>query len=225
MKHTTKTETKRTVNLAACALAMALLAGCATQGYDKGSAAGSKLQQAADTVAASETAVADCVTALNDLATNAAPDLRPQFKQFETSIKKLESLSKRIGSNTVSMQAKSQAYFAKWDAELAGIRNENIRARSEARRKEVSESFEKIQAACEKTCNRFAPFLSDLNDVRRALSVDLNRSGIAAVARSVEQVNRNATPLKESLSRLSAEFRSLGVSVSPNVSGAAAPAK
>jgi hypothetical protein len=218
MKHTTKTETKRTVNLAACALAMALLAGCATQGYDKGSAAGSKLQQAADTVAASETAVADCVTALNDLATNAAPDLRPQFKQFETSIKKLESLSKRIGSNTVSMQAKSQAYFAKWDAELAGIR-------SEARRKEVSESFEKLQAACEKTCNRFAPFLSDLNDVRRALSVDLNRSGIAAVARSVEQVNRNATPLKESLSRLSAEFRSLGVSVSPNVSGAAAPAK
>jgi len=225
MKHTKKMETKRTLNMVACVLALALVAGCATKGYDKGSAASSKLQKAADRIAASETAVADCVTTLNDLATNAAPDMRPQFKQFEGAIKKLDSLSKSVGSDNTTMQAKSQAYFAKWDAELSQIRNEDIRSRSEARRKEVEESFEKIKATYEKTRGNFEPFLSDLKDIQRALSVDLNRSGVEAVKRSIENANRNSEPLRESLKSLSEEFRLLGIAISPAGAEAAKPAK
>jgi SMC interacting uncharacterized protein involved in chromosome segregation len=222
MKQTKKMEIKNTLTLVGCALALALAAGCATKGYDKGSAASSKLQKAADRIAAAETAVADCVTALNDLATNAAPDMRPQFKHFDASIKKLDSLRKSIGSDNASMQAKSQAYFAKWDAELAQIRNEDIRSRSEARRKEVTQSFDKIKATYEKTRGDFEPFLSDLKDIQRALSVDLNRSGVEAVSRSIDNANRNAEPLRQSLKTLSDEFRSLGVAISPSAPAAAA---
>jgi chromosome segregation ATPase len=225
MKYTIKMATKRILNIIGCALALALVAGCATEGYDKGSAAGSKLQQTADRIAASETAVADCVTALNDLSTNAAPDMRPQFKTLEGSIKKLESLSQSIGSNHLSIQAKGQAYFAKWDAELAQIHNEDIRSRSEARRKEVSVNFEKIKAAYEKTRGNFEPFLADLKDIQRALSIDLNPPGIEAVRSSIQKANRSSESLRESLKHLSEEFRSLGVAISPAAPGVAKPSK
>jgi hypothetical protein len=64
-----------------------------------------------------------------------------------------------------------------------------------------------------------------LKDIQRALSVDLNRSGVEAVRRSIDNANRNSEPLRESLKSLSEEFRSLGIAISPAAPEAAQPAK
>jgi hypothetical protein len=53
----------------------------------------------------------------------------------------------------------------------------------------------------------------------------LNRSGVEAVRRSIDNANRNSEPLRESLKSLSEEFRSLGVAISPAAPGGAQPAK
>jgi hypothetical protein len=56
--------------------------------------------------------------------------------------------------------------------------------------------------------------MSDIKDIRTALSTDLTAGGLASVKGLASQANDAAKPLRESLIRLSAEFRKLGVSIS-----------
>ena len=60
----------------------------------------------------------------------------------------------------------------------------------------------------------FQPFLSDLRDVQKFLSTDLTAGGLAAIKDTAAKATQDAAPLKQSLARLSDEFRSLGLSMS-----------
>jgi hypothetical protein len=152
---------------------------------------------------------------LNDLVANPAPDLRKQFDRFNHALDELGVSSKDIACKDGEMKSQGADYFAKWDKESARIQNEDIRSRSETRRSEVSARFNRIGQQYNETEIAFQPFLSDLRDVQKFLSTDLTAGGLAAIKDSAAKAARDAVPLKESLAKLSEEFRSLGLSMSP----------
>ncbi len=112
------------------------------------------------------------------------------------------------------MQVKGDAYFATWDKELATIQNEFILAKSRARKLEVLSQFNEARRHCGEARVKLAPVLADLKDIRGFLEADLTAGGRAAISSEASRVAREAAPVRESVTRLVAELRSLATATS-----------
>ena len=209
--------TKQTLrNLALCVAATGFFAGCATANYNKAASTSAALTESAALVAKGSDQIDRSLAALNDLMTNAQPDLRVQFKTFDTSVNDLGDNAKAVSSEAEDMQAQGTAYFDEWDKELAGIRNEDIRTRSENRKDEATAKFTRMGRQYDATKAAFKPFMSDLRDVQKFLATDLTVDGLAAIKVPANKAAEDAVPLKQSLVDLSTQFADMGVSLAPS---------
>src|SRR5262249_51797739 len=120
------------------------------------------------------------------------------------------------------MGANSKEFLAKWDEQLATIQNEDIKARSQSRKEEVAQKLQTVKASYTEAEMAFRPFMNDLRDVEKSLSIDLTVGGIAAIKDPAAKAPKDAGPLKDSISKLASDFKALGVSMS---SAGAQPAK
>jgi len=213
-----------TTGLAACAATLMLAAGCASSGYDKGEKTAQNIQTTATRIAALPAVVDKTLASLDALVNKPQADLRPQFKQYNADLAELESTAKEIGAARRSMGEKGKEFFAAWDAQLAQINNEDIKARSEARKKEVTDKMEAIKRSYAEAETAFRPYMNDLKDIQKYLSVDLTAGGVAAIKDTVAKANKSAIPLKASANKLAEDFKALGVAMSAVTPGAP-PAK
>jgi chorismate synthase len=129
-------------------------------------------------------------------------------------VNELGESAKDLASKAGEMKAQGADYFAKWDKESAQIQNEDIRGRSETRRNEVASRFNRMSEQYDQAKTAFRPFLSDLRDVQKFLSTDLTAGGLAAIRDTAAKATKDAVTIKESLGRLSNEFKSMGLSMS-----------
>ena len=121
---------------------------------------------------------------------------------------------RRTDEREAAMRLQGAAYFQKWDEELAKIQNDDIQTRSLDRKNEVAARFAKVRVSYAQTTANFAPFMSDLKDIRTALATDLTAGGLASVKGLASKANDKVLPLRESLISLSTDFKNLGVSLS-----------
>jgi DNA repair exonuclease SbcCD ATPase subunit len=204
-------------------LSLALLAACSSTPADKGAAAGKTVNQAANEIDEGVTHLDATISSLNALVKSPAPDLEPQFKEFEKHLAQLESSADDVAGLAARISTRSQEYMKEWDAQIAQVQNEDIRERSVERREEVAKSFKKIEDEYAEVRQEFKPLLGNLRDIRAALRADLTMDGIKAVKGSVGDVQSDSEDVKESLAELVENFRKLGAKLSK--SGPPAPAK
>ena len=194
--------------------AVLALVGCASPGYEKGAKAAANIQEAANLIGALPGRIDQTLTALNDLVQKPAADLRPQFKTFASQLADLESSAKDISTARSNMGAQGKEFFAKWDEQLATIQNEDIKARSQSRKDEVAAKLAAIKLSYSEAAGAFKPFLADLKDVQKFLAIDLTAGGVASMKDTAAKASRDAGPLKDSLSKVAADFKSLGLAMS-----------
>jgi len=193
----------------------ALLAGgCASTGYDKAGDTSDSLQKASRAIAKSDVQIDKTLLSLSDLVNNPNANLESQFKRFSSEVSKLESLENEVIKNSETMQKEGAAYFQKWDLEVAKIHNEKIRSRSTERKNTVAHHFDNVRVSYVQAQSDFKPFMSDLKDIRTALSADLTVGGINAVRTVAGKAHEEAFPLKTTLHSLSGDFKALGISLS-----------
>lgn len=188
--------------------------GCATTAHKKAGNTSTSLQEAAHGVDRSNAQLDVVLTALSDLVNSPHANLTSQFNAFSNAVTKLEADAKSVNDQAAAMQEQGAAYFQQWDTELATIQNENIRTRSLDRKNTVSARFDKVRASYTQARADFAPFLSDLRDIRTALTADLTSGGLASVKGASDKAGRNVYPLRASLTGLASDFKTLGVSLS-----------
>ncbi len=203
-----------TVCLAACATALLLGAGCASSGYDKGNQTAQNIQNAANRIAALPAQINKTMASLDELVNKPQADLRPQFKQFTANLNEVESAAKDIAAARRSMGEKSKEFFAEWDKQLALINNEDIKSRSQARKQDVAAKMEAIKKSYTEAEVAFRPFMSELKDVQKYLSVDLTPGGVAAIKNTVAKADQSAAKLGEEATQLAEQFKALGLAMS-----------
>ena len=197
-----------------------VVGGCASPGYEKGAQTASGLKASAERIEAARTKVDELLASLNDLSTEPAADLRPQYTRFSAAVDEADSMAKSVAKSAEDMSAKGQAYFEEWDKELATIKNEDIKSRSQQRKEAVSASFENVEAGFQLVRATFQPYMSDLKDIQAALKIDLTPAGLESVKPVIAKANQDVVPLKNAVGKLVAEFKSLGVAMSPVTEGA-----
>lgn len=205
---------KTLIPLTALATSLLLFAGCASSGYQKAGKTSTSLQETAQGIDHALVPLDHVVATLADLVNNPNPDITPQFKKYSAAVTRLESLADDVRDHATAMRGQGAAYFKNWDLELAKIQNEDIHSRSLDRKNAVAAQFERVRISYAKTSTEFAPFMSDLKDIRTALATDLTAGGIASVKGLSGTANEKLLPLRESLIGLSSDFKSLGVAMS-----------
>jgi hypothetical protein len=212
--HFIKNQLSRKTSLLAGAVAVALLAGCASSSnYQTGASAGAGLEDSASKINQGIAKIDATTIALNDLVNNPV-NLADQFKKFSAAVSDLDAATKDVAAKVQAMRDKGNAYFAQWDKETAMINNEDIKNRSAARKAEMVQKFTDIKKSYVEAQDQFKPFLSDLKDIQTALSTDLTPGGIDAIKESANKVITEASSLKSTMTTLAGQFRDLGVAMS-----------
>jgi hypothetical protein len=200
--------------------AAGFICGCASDNYKRSANTAAALNESSGMITKDNLLIDESLADLNDLVSNPYPDLRKQYKRFDNAVNELGESAKDVANKAGEMRARGADYFAGWDKESAQIQNEDIRNRSESRRNEVAARFDRISAQYDTARTAFRPLMSDLRDVQKFLSTDLTAGGLAAIKDSAAKATRDAVPLKESLVKLSIEFKSLGLSMSTTTTAA-----
>jgi hypothetical protein len=205
--------TMTTVMGMAAVAASLLLAGCG-QKYEPAMKAAGEMHAAAADLATTQANIGGAIAALDSLA-GASGDLRSKYNTFGKALDKLGKSAKDTEAKANAMREKGEAYFAKWDKEVAAISNEDIRARSDARKAEVKKQFQEVSDLYQSAKAQFTPFWSDLKDIHTALGTDLTPAGIASVKDVIGRAGERGRTLQETARKLADQFTALGAKVSP----------
>jgi len=217
-----RTNRNSLITLALAAGLTLAVAGCASSGYQQGTKAAETIQAAANRIGAMPGRIDQTLGALNDLVEKPQPDLQPQFKAFNAQLAGMVSEGQAVAAARQKMATQTKEFFATWDEQLAQIQNEDIKARSQSRKEEVAQKLLAIKRNYSECEMAFRPFLRDLQDVQKYLSVDLTTGGVAAMKTTAGKASQHAAPLKSDLTSLADGFRALGVAMSASTP---APAK
>src|ERR1041385_763469 len=170
------------------------LAGCASHGYVKGNAAGGSMQEASFRVEKESQEIDRTIARLTGLVNEPAPDLRPQFKAYNTELDRLYKSIEQTDGAVKRAQEKKKDYFETWDKQLAALNYQAVRDRGEARRVAVSNELEAIHIKYRETTEVVLPLLAYLEDIRKALGSDLTAGGLESVQDAV--TNAHESPRK-----------------------------
>jgi ABC-type transporter Mla subunit MlaD len=190
------------------------LAGCHGPGYRKSDVAAVNTQEAATDVQAEIRDLDLATSALSELVNQPAADAKPQFQRFSTALDQLSDSAKRAASSVERMGRKRTAYFEVWDKEIAAIKDEEVRRRSQSRREEVRQQFETVSRRSDETQKALQPGISYLSDIRKALSTDLTRNGLASMQPMVARANESAATARTSLTQLATDLDALSARTS-----------
>ena len=128
---------------------------------------------------------------LNALAKQKEGDLRTAYNTFAANVPKTEASAAWAGTYSKWMASDGQQYFKNWQKTIDGIANEGLRKKSQKRLDDVRKSYGKVEAALVGAGAKFKPFLSDLNDIRKALANDVTAGGVKAIKGTVSSANWN----------------------------------
>ena len=185
------------------------ISGCSSSGYSKASDTSKGMGKAGDEVEAIVAQTQVTLTSLSNLVSHTAPNLVPQYKAFSANTKKLASMSKSVDAKAADMKKRAAAYFAEWDKGMTNISNSELRATSESRRADVSNSFNEVASSLKKSKEAFDPFLSDLKDIQQVLDLDLTQGGIASIQKVAEDGIKHGEDLRTSLAEAAKQIQDL----------------
>lgn len=186
---------------AALAASSAMLAGCASSGPQRAQATTNSMADARAALDTSAKQIGQTLASMNRLAEARSGDLRPLFDQFTRDIAATQTQAADVTARATAMRNRGHAYFENWEREASAMQTESVRERSLARRDEVLQSYNAITTRMEEAREAYKPFMQKLQDLRTAISNDLNPNGIAAVSDLVSQANAGG---KEVLSKITA---------------------
>lgn len=194
-----------------------LMAGCATtKNYQKAEGISSSLEKTAQDINQSKVQVGIVTSTLSSLVQAPSNNIKSQFEKFDSELNKLDSLAEALYAQSVSIQVEGSNYFKSWQQDLATIKNEDIRTESTQRKLIMAERFETVRTNYEKAKVDLSFFLSNLKDIRTALSSDLRAEGIESVKGATRDSQAHAKQLQRTLGHLSVDYKELSTSMSTN---------
>jgi hypothetical protein len=154
-------------------------------------------------------------------ALQAPGDMKTAYANYVAAVGSVRKAGERVRDRREAMQAKRDEYIARWQKELESISNPDVKAALVERKELVSAEVATVR-------DDYLPFLKNLEEIQKALALDLNPSGIAAMKKPLDQARADGLKLKASISRLQGELNRIIGSMAPAtapVTPATAPAK
>jgi chromosome segregation ATPase len=199
-----------------------LSAGCANRGILKGKDTSGTVTEAASQVEITRQQLVNTTNALSVLTRQPTYDLKGALDRYKASVDGLEKSIKALNSEAESMRNQGQKYFATWDAQLAQIQDENMRAKSIARQQELGKQFTAVQQQYASVQQNFPPLLSRLRDIERIVRVDKTPTGVQTVQEFAKAAEGDANAMRQTLDKLSENLHTMSGALAAATNGPAA---
>jgi len=212
-----KTKHIQIITLAATTAAAAvLMTGCGTTaGYKQADKTGAGIAEFREEIVNGKAAIDNTVTALDQIAATATTNPREAFGQYSKAVDNLDSAANKAKKQAQDMREKGQAYFKQWEAEMAQVKNPEIRQLAEQQKAKLQETFESIRKYSEPLKAQFDPWLSDLKDLRTYLGNDLTISGVNAAKSLFAKTRAEGAEVQKSMDGLIAELNTIAATITP----------
>jgi hypothetical protein len=145
------------------------------------------------------------------------------------SIEKRAQLTRERGQ---AMKTRADAYFADWEAQVAGIQDPERRKRVETSYATRKKSYDRIIQSMQQAGKDFAPLLSALKEIQQLLQGKPNKEQVAAAKDLFMRANwrcadvqRSLMDVERELGILAAEFAGRTDAAAPGGKEKKAPAK
>lgn len=204
----------RLATLAILALTCLLATPLQAQTYKKGQKTAEDLHDLAREVQEGSKQIGIVMTTLNQMLTAPGADLRKQYSQFDKAAKKMSSIAASARKRRIAIQANRQEYIKAWDAELAKIQNQDIKASGLERRQQVDAQLQTAATAAAAAGANYREFEADIVDIQKYLATDLTRAGLDAIKPVATSATEHAGKIRASLIEVETQLKALGVAMS-----------
>jgi len=176
----------------AVAAAAVLIAGCAGTPVQHREATTQAVVELRDAMTATrgqiETTLASLITLMN-----APPENLPEsYQQYANNVDVIAGQAARMQTESRRIRQRSDAWLAAWKESYARISNPELRTLTDRRREQVLRRFDEIEGSLAAAAQAFAPFVSNLQDVRRVVGNDLSPTAVMAVSGTAAVNNATA---------------------------------
>ena len=159
--------------------------------------------------------VKSAMDSLNALTAGGDANLKKNYDNFAKQVAGLNKTKQAASSRAEDMKARREAYLAEWQKKSQEVTNPDIQAHMQARAEEVKKTFEGMQPAADSLREAFPPFLSDLNDIQKLLSVDLSAAGVSSAAPIGQKAVANGNTIMQSLDTMLTTLTGIRDQVAP----------
>ena len=207
----------RTLTLAAIGVAALLFAGSSANaaGYKLADKVGVDIAEFRDEIVDIKKAVDVTMSALDKIVAQATVDPRKAFKEFDKSVPKIDDAAAKAKKRADDMRARGKEYFDKWEKDIAGVNDPEIRKLAEERKAKLQGAFGNIKTTMEPARDQFNAWLAPLKDLQKYLSQDLTISGIDAAKELIAKSRTEGAAVQKSLETVIAELNTVVATITP----------
>jgi len=207
----------RTLTFAALGVAGLLLAGsgASAAGYKLADKVGADIAEFRDEIVDVKKAVDTTMAALDKIVAQATVDPRKAFKAFDNSVPKIDSAAAKAKKRADDMKERGKQYFDKWEKDLAGVNNPEVRKLAEERKANLQATFGNIKTTMEPARDQFTAWLAPLKDLQKYLSQDLTISGIDAAKELIAKSKQEGMAVQLTLDKVIAELNTVVATITP----------
>lgn len=173
------------------------------------------IREMADQLSIAQTELDKVVASINDLASS--DNMQKAFTVYSQSVADIQAARQRAKAQRDSMQANSRSYIAKWQTELETIQDPDVKAALTERKKKVSSSFDTIRFSLDELRAAYQPLIINIVEIRKALAMDLNSSGVNSLESSMDKAKDQAETVKKKVIKVREELEEIAGSLSPTV--------
>jgi phage-related tail protein len=189
--------------------------GAHAAGYKLADKVGADIADFRDEIVDVKKAVDATLAALDKIVADATVDPRKAFKEFDKSVPRIESEAAKAKKRAEEMKARGKEYFDKWEKDLAGVNDPDIRKLAEARRNKLQATFAEIKTTMEPARDQFNSWLAHLKDLHKYLSQDLTIGGIDAAKELIAKSRKEGAAVQQMLDTVIAELNTVVATITP----------
>ena len=136
---------------------------------------------------------------------------------FAAEVRRLQVESVQVRARSQAMQARGDAYFKDWHANLERVKNREVRALAAKNRPQLEQSFGRIKQLSQQGHEAFQPFLAALRQVRNALEKDPASLSTEPVQAVLKDARQHGEQVERCLDGIHRELDSMRALITPVV--------
>lgn len=136
------------------------------------------------------------------------------FGQYTSAVTKVRAAGDRAREKGADMRARQRQYVDNWEREMAATSNPELKAGAAQRRDAVRGDFGRVMLAAQAVTDSYRPYVSHLEDIRRALSNDLTPAGLAPAKPVIAKAKQEGQALLQNIDGLIAQLDAMAGNMS-----------
>ncbi len=186
-----------------------IVSGCGTtSGLERSEAMQTSMDRVDQDVEAITSKVNSINSALNELTRQGQGDIRGAYERFSEQVNELRDLERQFEDNTNRMESNAETYFEGWARSDDQYENREIQRKSEERRSEISQRYDRINQSSSVVKENLRSYVSNINEIESFLSNDLTSQGINSISDIAENAVDEGEQLKNELNSLQSAIAS-----------------